>query len=198
MNLFSSEQTALTKCRDVSQQLFHCGNILTSWRYIFSAVAIYGLAVLMRLFIMLWGHFVQHRGARAQFTVEAQNTLVIRISPLKGLRWSAGQHFFLRFTGSNYFDTFQSHPFTPMSVAREDIGSNASGEMVVAAKVRRGQTNLLAQQALWKKNLSTGVCIDGPYGVPLDLAPAYDRFLLLGGGSGPLHSRSQKWGACSR
>lgn len=97
------------------------------------------------------------------------------------LQWSAGQHFFFRFTGVNFFDSFQSHPFTVCSVP-----TPVCTDVVAVAKVRRGEMKHLAELQTWlgEETEHLDVWLDGPYGSPLAILPTCDKILLLGGGSG--------------
>lgn len=139
----------------------------------------YGLAVAARFGKMTWNRYRHLRGAHAHFTVQGSNLLEIRVTNV-GLKWRAGQHYFFRFTGLGLFDTWQSHPFTPITVP----AAEGPSELVALAKIRSGQMKHLAQLSLWNKALTTGIWLDGPYGKPLDLASSYDRFLIMCGGSG--------------
>lgn len=102
--------------------------------------------------------------------------------PNSGLNWKAGQHFFFRFTGLNFFDTLQSHPFTACTIP--NAGTGEGGNLVALAKIRRGLMLDLANHAFWQNGLHVDVWVDGPYGAPLKMLPSYERVLLLGGGSG--------------
>lgn len=104
--------------------------------------------------------------------------LEIRI-PNSGLHWKAGQHFFFRFTGLNFFDSLQAHPFTACTVPE-----TGGGDLIALAKIRRGLMLDLANHAFWQHGLHADVWVDGPYGASLKMLPAYKKILLLGGGSG--------------
>lgn len=164
-----------------SIQFLHCGNLLTSWHYFWAFLTVYGSAVLYRIVTILWIRFRKLQGASATLLVKSHRLLEIRI-PTTNLQWTAGQHFFFRFTGLNFFDSWQSHPLTPIS-----IPNGESTELVALAKIRQGQFKLLGDLAQWKKSITTGIWLDGPYGCSLAILSSYDRVLLLGGGSGELH-----------
>lgn len=107
------------------------------------------------------------------------NLLEIRSPHASGLKWKAGQHFFFRFTGLNFFDSLQSHPFTACTVPTQE-----GGDLVALAKIRRGLILDLANHTFWQNGLHVDVWVDGPYGAPLKMLPSYEKILLLGGGSG--------------
>ncbi|KAL1682848.1 hypothetical protein EV122DRAFT_286780 [Schizophyllum commune] len=121
----------------------------------------------------------------------------VRINASRRVRAAPGQHVFLRFLGAGVH-SLTSHPFTIAGV-RDAWGSgtrdadkadsrDAEGadkrELEVVFRVHGGTTAALAARAAGKVGLSMRVLVDGPYGgVPVTLA-AYDRVLLLAGGSG--------------
>ncbi|KAL1716034.1 hypothetical protein EV715DRAFT_275354 [Schizophyllum commune] len=119
----------------------------------------------------------------------------VRIHAPRRVRAAPGQHVFLRFLGAGVH-SLTSHPFTIAGV-RDAEGSatrdadkadsrdgSATRELEVVFRVHGGTTAALAARAAGKVGLSMRVLVDGPYGgVPVTLA-AYDRVLLLAGGSG--------------
>lgn len=115
--------------------------------------------------------------------------LEIRL-PNSGLKWKAGQHFFFRFTGLNFYDSFQSHPFTACTIPSfspsysGDNNGSTTGDLIALAKIKRGLILDLANHAFWQNGLHVDVWVDGPYGAPLKVLPAYEKVLLLGAGSG--------------
>lgn len=155
----------------------HCADILDSWSYTYAAVAIYGSSILFRLGSMVRNR-VHLRRSFATLKYVGHDLLTIRI-PQSGLKWSAGQHMFFRFTGINAFDSLQSHPYTIAS-----ISSESSSDVVAVARVRRGETKHLADLAHWQGPIEAEVWLDGPYGDKLKMLPVYEHILLLGGGSG--------------
>ena len=122
----------------------------------------------------------QRFSPRASIRLTAPDLLVIRVRNTN-LRWSAGQHFFFRFTGVNFLTSWQSHPFTVCTVP-----TATSTDIVAVAKVRKGEIRHLAelQTYLGEETEYLDVWLDGPYGDPLTILPTCDRILLLGGGSG--------------
>lgn len=164
-------------------QFLHCGWTLTSWDYFWALIGVYGSALLVRIILIIRNKLVL-RGTHAHLSVLAGNLLEIRI-PNSGLNWKAGQHFFFRFTGLNFFDSLQSHPFTACTIPTSPNG----GELVALAKIRRGLILDLANHAFWQNGLHVDVWADGPYGAPLKMLPSYDKILLLGGGSGGCYTR---------
>ena len=120
----------------------------------------------------------------------------VRINAPRRVRAAPGQHVFLRFLGAGAH-SLTSHPFTIAGVrdaessgARDAEGSDVR-ELEVVFRVHGGTTTALAARAAGKVGLSMRVLVDGPYGgIPVTLA-AYDRVLLLAGGSGK-HGRASR------
>ena len=121
----------------------------------------------------------------------------VRINAPRRVRAAPGQHVFLRFLGAGVH-SLTSHPFTIASVRdaegsatrdadkadARDVEGADKRELEVVFRVHGGTTAALAARAAGKVGLSMRVLVDGPYGgVPVTLA-AYDRVLLLAGGSG--------------
>lgn len=150
----------------------------------------YGSALLVRGILIIRNKIIL-RGTHAHLSVLGSNLLEVRI-PNSGLKWKAGQHFFFRFTGLNFFDSLQSHPFTACTVPSSSGGKGAAGDLIALAKIRRGLILDLANHAFWQNGLRVDVWVDGPYGAPLKTLPAYERILLLGGGSGECICTSDK------
>lgn len=171
-------------------QFLHCGWTLTSWDYFWALIGVYGSALLVRGILIIRNKIVL-RGTHAHLTVLGSNLLEIRIPNASGLKWKAGQHFFFRFTGLNFFDTLQSHPFTACTIPKQqqdknNNNNNGGGDLIALAKIRRGLILDLANHSFWQNGLHVNVWVDGPYGSPLKILPSYERILLLGAGSGKL------------
>ena len=101
--------------------------------------------------------------------------------------WRPGQHFFVRFLNLG-IHAGTSHPFTiaslPDVVSSEKSGSSGERVMEVYARVHGGITARLAAAAQSGSLKTSRVLLDGPYGGFGGNIKAYDRVLLLGGGSG--------------
>lgn len=158
----------------------HCAAIQTSWHYFWALLVLYGLSVVFRGTMILVNKHKQRFSPQATIRLAAPDLLMIRVRNTN-LHWSAGQHLFFRFTGVNFFDSWQSHPFTICSVP-----TPTSTDVVAVARVRNGQIKHLTelQTYLGEETQHLDVWLDGPYGDPLRILPTCDRILLLGGGSG--------------
>ena len=123
------------------------------------------------------------------------------IIPIK-VAWRPGQHFFIRFLNLG-IHAASSHPFTVANLPDmvvDSENSKAGGERVmeVYARVHGGITARLAAVAQSGALKTSRVLLDGPYGGFEGNLKAYDRVLLLGGGSGMISDlcRSLKKAEC--
>ncbi|KAM5541792.1 hypothetical protein V8D89_004521 [Ganoderma adspersum] len=166
----------------VSALFIHCDFVLTSWDYFLATAALYGVSWLART----GRTFYNGLGSSATFEMLSENMVQIVI-PTK-VSWKPGQHFFIRFLNLG-IHAASSHPFTIASlpdVIVDSEESKRSGERVmeVYARVHGGITARLAAVAQSGALKTSRVLLDGPYGGFEGNLKAYDRVLLLGGGSG--------------
>ncbi|KAL1690600.1 hypothetical protein GGG16DRAFT_55264 [Schizophyllum commune] len=181
----------------------HVNFRLSSWDYFFGTAAAWALAWLIRFARSVYNSGFTGLPATLDVLSQPQpdipNTglvrfhhtglVRVRIKAPRRVRAASGQHVFLRFLGAGVH-SLTSHPFTIAGV-RDAEGSGIrdkdkadSRELEVVFRVHVGTTAALAARAAGKVGLSMRVLVDGPYGgVPVTLA-AYDRVLLLAGGSG--------------
>ena len=113
---------------------------------------------------------------------------MVRIVISTKVAWRPGQHFFIRFVNLG-IHAASSHPFTianlpGMVVDSEDSKRSGGHVMEVYARVHGGITARLAAVAQSGALKTSRVLLDGPYGGFEGNLKAYDRVLLLGGGSG--------------
>ncbi|PIL27829.1 transporter [Ganoderma sinense ZZ0214-1] len=175
----------------VSALFIHCDFELTSWDYFWVTAALYGASWFSRV----GRTFYNGLGSSATFEMLPENMVKV-IIPTK-VAWKPGQHFFIRFLNLG-IHAASSHPFTIASLpdvlvdSKEGATTTTSpsksgGERVmeVYARVHGGITARLAAVAQNGGALKTSrVLLDGPYGGFEGNLRAYDRVLLLGGGSG--------------
>ncbi|KAI5825867.1 hypothetical protein K523DRAFT_375380 [Schizophyllum commune Tattone D] len=189
----------------------HVNFRLSSWDYFFGTAAAWALAWLIRFARSIYNSGFTGLPATldvpstpqpdipntSPVRVHSTGLIRVRINAPRRVRAAPGQHVFLRFLGAGVH-SLTSHPFTIAGV-RDADGSGARGaensgardaegadsrELEVVFRVHGGTTAALAARAAGKVGLSMRVLVDGPYGgVPVTLA-AYDRVLLLAGGSG--------------
>ena len=126
----------------------------------------------------------------ATFEELPENMVKITI-PTK-VSWKPGQHFFVRFLDLGVHAA-TSHPFTVASLS--DTKSGGKGVVEMYARVHGGITARLGAIARNGTVKASRVLLDGPYGGVEGNLKAYDRVLLLGGGSGAFGSCC--WNFCA-
>ncbi|KAI5892188.1 uncharacterized protein SCHCODRAFT_02501851 [Schizophyllum commune H4-8] len=165
----------------------HVNFRLSSWDYFFGTAAAWALAWLIRFARSVYNSGFTGLPATLDVLSERQPDILntglvrVRINAPRRVRAAPGQHVFLRFLGAGVH-SLTSHPFT-IAGLREADGSTLR-ELEVVFRVHGGTTAALAARAAGKVGLGMRVLVDGPYGgVHVTLA-AYNRVLLLAGGSG--------------
>ncbi|KAM0748822.1 hypothetical protein T439DRAFT_357978 [Meredithblackwellia eburnea MCA 4105] len=144
----------------------HCEFTMTSADYFIGFAVVYLGSLLIR-----WGKSFKFGFAhRAKVQVLEDRMIKITI-PTTTVNWAPGQHMFFRFRNLG-IHSWTSHPFTIASIP-------TSGEIEVYARIGRGLTKRLAEV-----NHEVPVLLDGAYGGVSGKLEAYDKVLLIGGGSG--------------
>ncbi|KAI1791776.1 hypothetical protein LXA43DRAFT_1094126 [Ganoderma leucocontextum] len=164
----------------VAALFIHCDFTLTSWDYFWAAAALYGVSWFARIGRTLFN------GLGSNVTFEMLPERMVKIVIPTKVAWRPGQHFFVRFLDLGVHAA-SSHPFTIASLP--DVISDSekgSGERVmeVYARIHGGITARLAAVAQSGSLKTSRVLLDGPYGGFEGSIKAYDRVLLLAGGSG--------------
>ena len=172
----------------------HCEQLLTSWRYLWGAAALYMLSVFLRLARKL---SINNFLFLSSCQVEALEEELTRLTIRTPIAWKPGQHVFVRFP---FLEPWSSHPFTIVSIPTPDPHGNDSA-IVLMAKAQKGLTKRLhnlAQQAqsdagdhekptegnlLSRPSIKLAAIIDGPYGQDAGVAD-FDQILFVAGGSG--------------
>ncbi|KAF9049544.1 hypothetical protein BDZ89DRAFT_940671 [Hymenopellis radicata] len=150
----------------------HVNFRLTSWDYFWAVVGLYGTSWLMRV---LRTHYNSGVGLPATIEYLPGNMIKVRVEAPKRLRWSPGQHVFVRFVDLG-IHFFSSHPFTVASIPAD------GHSLDLVLRVKKGITQKLANVATGKAARSTRVLIDGPYGgLPFDLKNFHTVYLFAGG-----------------
>jgi predicted ferric reductase len=171
----------------------HCDFTLTSWYviatylseicsranqrdYFWATLAIYGIPLVARWVRTLYNsNFATLPGS---VELLSEDLVQITVKTPSNLIWSPGQHFFIRFLDSGLgLHALTSHPFTVASLPDD-------GAVKFVFRAHGGVTRVIARKAENKISLVTSVILDGPYGgIPADLN-AFDKVLLLSGGTG--------------
>ncbi len=155
--------------------------------YFWATLGLYSTAFLFRILRTIYNSPL---GCAAHLSIQPDGALLVRISVPPRVRWTPGQHVFLRFFGSGVgLHTLSSHPFTISTVRGEDTtsGTRCGPEKPFSsgAKVHGGISGVLARMA-GTSGANVRVFVDGPYGgVPKGLElRRFDEVLLLTGGTG--------------
>ncbi|KAF8075223.1 ferric reductase NAD binding domain-containing protein [Lyophyllum atratum] len=148
----------------------HCNFRLSSWDYFWATGGVYGITWLARFIRTFFWNGLRHTA-----TFEALPDRMVRVRiPAKNLKWGPGQHYFVRFLNLGAH-ALTSHPFTVTSLP-------SSGVLEFCMRVREGMTGRLVSFA--GSGAASAVLLDGPYGGVHGSLGAYDRVVLLAGGSG--------------
>ena len=107
---------------------------------------------------------------------------MVKITIPTEVSWKPGQHFFVRFLDLGVHAA-TSHPFTVASLPDAKTVSKG-GVVEMYARVHGGVTARLGAIARNGTMKASKVLLDGPYGGVEGNLKAYDRVLLLSGGSG--------------
>ncbi|KAI0675049.1 ferric reductase NAD binding domain-containing protein [Trametes maxima] len=162
----------------IAALFIHCNFRLTSWDYFWATAALYGVSWLVRLGRTLYN------GLRSDASFEALPENMVKITIPTKLSWRPGQHFFIRFLDLG-IHAASSHPFTVATLpAGGAEAKDGRREIEVYARVHGGITRRLAALCDSGRLRSSRVLLDGPYGGVEGDLKAYDRVLLLAGGSG--------------
>lgn len=128
----------------------HTEDELNSWLWLWSSVGLWGLATLIRWArsAMASGYFVSTRASVEVHTcsdatsVEKRDAMM-RIAINTPLRWSPGQHVFVRF---HTMSPWQAHPFTVLTLPQ--AAEHQDSVVVLLARIRDGVTRRLYQKIL--------------------------------------------------
>lgn len=153
----------------------HCNFRLTSWDYFIVTAAIYGASLLISFVKSLF-----HTGIhRASISFLEGNAILVEI-PTKKLRWTAGQHVFIRFFTKD-LHAYTSHPFSICSTPAAEKGTQSVIKFYI--RPHGGITGRLKAMAE-KQILSVPVQLEGPYGGLQKSLTGFDKVMVIAGGSG--------------
>jgi ferredoxin-NADP reductase len=104
---------------------------------------------------------------------------LIRVSVPSKMKWTPGQHVFVRFLTSD-LHLLTAHPFTISSACTDTIS-----ELVFYIKPRGGVTGRLRAMAAQRPGCTKRILVEGPYGgVSEPHMAQFDTILVIAGGSG--------------
>ncbi|KAK2852132.1 hypothetical protein FQN49_005339 [Arthroderma sp. PD_2] len=170
----------------IAMMFWHCNNFLTSWHYLISTLAIWGVSYLARVFYLNWMHPLRLSfliGEESAVTILPENAVKVTI-PTQ-MRWRPGQYVYLRMPG---ISTLQNHPFTIASLCSDDFPSSYGSkyrDMTLVFRPFGGFTRKVLETALEKGPYKTyRAFIDGPYGGVRRELSSFDDVVFFAGGSG--------------
>lgn len=109
---------------------------------------------------------------------------LIRVAVPTVIKWTPGQHVFVRFLTSD-LHLLTAHPFTISSACQNPEKTGIASELIFYIKPRRGVTARLAAMAAKQPGISKKILIEGPYGgVSPHHMSQFDTLLVIAGGSG--------------
>ncbi|GAA5873012.1 hypothetical protein JCM1840_007295 [Sporobolomyces johnsonii] len=167
----------------------HCNALLTSWHYLWATAAVYLTALLIRLCLILVRNGrrlpLAHLEALPDHAIRATISLPVGT----GIRWTAGQHYFVNFLKAN---AWESHPYTVTNAPWIDPSSSASpSSMILLLRVSPLTglgPRLLHLASSSSSSPTTRVLLDGPYGGPSSSSSIefgrHERVVLIAGGAG--------------
>lgn len=109
---------------------------------------------------------------------------LVRVAVPTIIRWTPGQHFFIRFLTPD-LHLLTAHPFTISSACCDPAATGKASELVFYIKPHGGVTARLAALAEQRPGGSKRILLEGPYGgVSAPLMARFDIILVIAGGSG--------------
>jgi NAD(P)H-flavin reductase len=160
---------------------FHCDWVLTSAQFFVATLVLFAASWLHRNVRLYLEHGVGHKA-----TVSVAANGFVRVVVPTQIRWSVGQHFFVRFTGLGGLHFLGTHPFSACSLpVRAAPDESPESELVFLIRPQGGLTARLAKHAEKYPEGQLRVLLDGPYaGINMETFAASDRTLVIAGGSG--------------
>ncbi|GAA5949603.1 hypothetical protein JCM21900_002465 [Sporobolomyces salmonicolor] len=163
----------------------HCNSLLTSWHYLWATAAIYFAALLIRFSLILLRNGRRLPLAHIEALPDHAIRATISLPPRAGIRWTAGQHYFINFLKAS---AWESHPYTVANAPWIDPSSSAApSSMVLLLRIspRTGLgPRLLRLASSSSSSPTTRILLDGPYGGPSVEFGRHDRVMLIAGGAG--------------
>jgi predicted ferric reductase len=156
----------------------HCDFRLSSWDYFIASGPVYFLCLVFsqsRTYLLHGIHTA---------TLELLPSGLVRVSVPTVIKWTPGQHVFLRFLTLD-LHLLTAHPFTISSVYCDPDQIGKASELIFYIKPRHGVTARLAAMAAKQPGISKKILIEGPYGgVSTHHMSQFDTILVIAGGSG--------------
>ncbi|GAA5933688.1 hypothetical protein JCM10213_008567 [Rhodosporidiobolus nylandii] len=162
----------------------HLDRLLGSWSYMHASVVVLGTAFLYRYGATAVSSrlFTRPQTARVELIEDGALCMSIDVEGA-ALRWSPGQHVFIRFLT---LLPWQTHPFTISSLPSSSPSSTSTMRFILRPHSGLTARLLSRASASSTKSFSLPVLLDGPYGPSsvAEVTQAADHILLLAGGTG--------------
>jgi ferric-chelate reductase len=149
--------------------------------YVWPTWAIWGLERIFRALRYTINNFLfTSKAAKGTLVLHSPDSVLLTVKGRLPWGWKPGQHAYVAIPAISRFP-LESHPFTIASIPSE--GDTAAGdEIVFCIQRRNGFTKRLYDYTRANADVESQipVFIDGPYGLPPDLAP-YNTCILVAG-----------------
>jgi predicted ferric reductase len=170
----------------IAMLFWHTKNALATYDYLYATIAIWLTALVARLWLLNWA-----RPWRLSWLIGEDSTVTmlpenaVKVTIPTQMKWKPGQYVYLRMPG---VAIFENHPFTISSLCSDDLPSEYGEEykdLVLVFRPFGGFTKQLMDRALEKGPYHTyRAFVDGPYGGMKRKLAAFDKVILIAGGSG--------------
>lgn len=156
--------------------IWHIDKSLNMQNYLWGALAFWATQVIYRILIKTTfkPNTMFLRSRKGELKKLSENSYEVSISNIKGIRWSPGQHCYLRFIGTRILD---NHPFSISSIHSDEL-------LRFIIVPQKGLTKALYEELDQYIVKSKKVYIDGPYGGPSRDIHSFDKVILMSSGSG--------------
>lgn len=161
--------------------VWHIDNTNGMWDYMWGALAFWMAQLMYRALVKTCfrPNALFMRARPAQLRRLDSRTFEVSVTNVADMKWSPGQHCYLRFAGSRILD---NHPFSINSISNEDL--KESNEMKFIIIPKNGLTQVLHNELEESITCKKKVFLDGPYGgCPRDPL-SFDNLTMISTGSG--------------
>lgn len=165
---------------------WHTKNALKTFDYLYATIAVWVTALIARIWLLNWTNPWRVSwliGEDSTVTLLPENAVKVTI-PTQ-MKWKPGQYVYLRMPG---VAIFENHPFTVTSLCSDDLPSEYGEQyrdMILVFRPFGGFTRRLIDKAREKGPYHTyRAFVDGPFGGMKRKLAAFDKVILIAGGSG--------------
>lgn len=156
--------------------IWHINLSLDMQNYMWGALAFWASQLIYRAIVKtaLKPNRMFLRSRKGELSRLGNSAFQISVDNISGLKWSPGQHCYLRFAGSRVLD---NHPFSIGSVIEDE-------KLRFIVVPQKGLTKKLHDELELGIVKNKKVYIDGPYGGPSRDINAFDKVMMFATGSG--------------